>query len=159
MSFYILSIGRAWVPGLTESDILTLVGTSCSVAQWIRDMTLQGMHPVTGKVQVTSLLPHRPWHSVLNFMFWIMQALNDKRKVLWFMKPPYSFYFSSEAKIRWESRHCIPSERYTNSLKKCMTTVKCHVQPVKHRLGSLLLAVILKNKTTAESISVALCMC
>lgn len=39
-----------------------------------------------------------------------------------------------------------------------MTTVECHVQPGKHRLGSLLLAMMLKTKTVAETISVALCM-
>lgn len=55
-------------------------------------MTLQGMLPVTGKVQVTSLLPHKLWHSVLNFIFWIMQALNDRRKVFMVYEAPVLFF-------------------------------------------------------------------
>lgn len=52
-----------------------------------------------------------------------------------------------------------PMKDQKKTFKKCMTTFEFHVQHVKHKLGSLLPAVILKNKTTAEMISVALCVC
>lgn len=101
-----------------KSDILTLVGGNCSISQWIRDMTLQRMHPVTGKVQVTSLLPHRLWHSVLSFIFLDHASFKWQKKSLYGLWSPLTlFYYSSEAKIRGESRHCIPSERYKKSLK------------------------------------------